>query len=279
MIMHLHIIASTALLWAFNHSTVKCTSGCGPHWFVKQNTVQHSAVILAHTDVGECVYVSVRWLDRNIRGVCGDGVDWFTCPWWVHGGWSPSPGRSRSVWGRRRGPARGPSHHRRSGNKKGATSSTGTDRFDHGEVKHWSLSTTCLPPPPTTPNHPARTWHALKTLIGVKTGPTAHQHNHTPTSAQVISEHQNKHTAAAGATLHSPHLQIRSHVPSARPSLFSRSEGSEESCSGPERGRSENQRGERRVCWLQVELAALLLAHCCCCCRCCCTCDAPPPGF
>lgn len=78
----------------------------------------------------------------------GAAVDWFTCPWWVHGGWSPSPGRSRSVWGRRRGPARGPSHHRRSGNKKGATSSTGTDRFNHGEVKHWSLSTTCLSPRP-----------------------------------------------------------------------------------------------------------------------------------
>lgn len=96
--------------------------------------------------------------------------------------------------------------------------------------------------PPVYP--PARTWHALKTLIGVKQASRTRAQPH-PDKCTSYQWTPNKHTAA-GATPHSPHLQIRSHVSSARPSLFSRSEGSEESCSGPERGRSEKQGAERR---------------------------------
>ncbi len=68
----------------------------------------------------------VGWLNRNIResfpvldsSGSGTAAGWLTCPWWVHGEWSPSPSRSHNVWEHRKGPAHGPSRHQRSGTRR-----------------------------------------------------------------------------------------------------------------------------------------------------------------
>lgn len=72
-----------------------------------------------------------------------------TGPWWVRGGWSPSPGRSHNVSGCRKDPDRGPSHHLLSATARGGLVLTDNVRQTHlikqiAALATASLSTTCL---------------------------------------------------------------------------------------------------------------------------------------